>query len=142
VNEEAYSVACVELFRRLWVELERLLAVREATQPCSGDLTSWSRAEMLRLELALLLDACQSERWRLLLNISQRLSLEWTIEDVFDALNSSSEIAPQDAIAWAQNRLLDAILEHCAAHAYPLGMGVMGCGCKSVIQPIIAPEHL
>jgi hypothetical protein len=115
VNEEAYSVACVELFRRLWVELERLLAVREATQPCSRDLTSWSRAEMLRLELALLLDACQSERWRLLLNISQRLSLEWTIEDVFDALNSSSEIAPQDAIAWAQNRLLDAILEHCAA---------------------------
>jgi hypothetical protein len=75
---------------------------------------------MLRLELALLLDACQSERWRLLLNISQRLSLESTIEDVFDALNSSSEIAPQDAIAWAQNRLLDAVLEHCAAHAYPI----------------------
>jgi len=86
---------------------------------------------MLRLELALLLDACQSERWRQLLNISQRLSLESTIEDVFDALNSLSEIAPQDAIAWAQNRILDAVLEHCAARP---GMGVIGCGCKSVIQ--------
>ena len=125
MNQEIYSVACIELFWRLWLELERILAVPEATQSSSRDLASWTRAEMLRLQLALLLDACQSERWRLLLNISQRLSLESTIEDVFDALNSSSEIVPQDAIAWAQNRLLDAILEHCAAHAYPIGAKAM-----------------
>ena len=72
-------------------------------------------AETLRLELALLLDACRSERWRLLLNMSQRLSLMSIIVEVLDALNASSEIEPHEAIAWAQNRLLDVILEHCAA---------------------------
>jgi hypothetical protein len=102
-SKEAYSAACVELFWRLWVELE-----------CAAERVSRSRAEVLRLELALLLDACRSERWRLLLSISQRLSLQSTIEDVLDALNSSAETVPRDAIAWAQNRLLDAVLDHCA----------------------------
>jgi hypothetical protein len=114
---EAYSVACIELLWRLWVELERVHV--------SGDLTSQLRAETLRLELALLLDACRSERWRRLLDISQRLSLQSMIGDVFDALNSSPEIVPQGVIAWAQNRLLDAILEHCDADAYPTEVQAM-----------------
>ena len=96
---EAYSVACIKLFWRLWVELERVSTAEDA--------------EILRLELILLLDACQSERWRLKLDICQRLSLHSAIEEVLDALNSASEVVPQPAIGWAQNRLLDAALEHC-----------------------------
>ena len=96
---EAYSVACINLFWRLWVELERVSTAEDA--------------EILRLELILLLDACRSERWRLELDICQRLSLHSTIEEVLDALNSASEVVPQPAIGWAQNRLLDAALEHC-----------------------------
>jgi len=114
VSKEVYSVACIELLRRLWMELERVHVAERAAPPHGGGLTSRLPSEMLRLELALLLDACRSERWRRLLDISQRLSLMSTLTEVFDALNSSSEIVSQDVIAWAQNRLLDAILEHCA----------------------------
>jgi hypothetical protein len=35
---------------------------------------------------------------------------------ILDALNAASEQAPRDSIARAQNCLLDAVLEHCAAY--------------------------
>ena len=112
-SRENYSIACIELFRRLWVELERLS--EEAMHPCAANAAFGPRTEMLRLELALLLDAC-SERWRQQLDVSQQQSLRSTLEEVLGALNSSSEVSP-DAIAWSQNRLFDALLDHCATCA-------------------------
>ena len=122
---EVYSVACIELLQRLWMELERVHVAERATRLHGGGFTSRLPAEMLRLELAVLLDACQSERWRRLLDISQRLSLMLTIREAFDALSLASEIVLQDVIAWVQNRLLDAILEHCAAHTHPIEVQAM-----------------
>jgi hypothetical protein len=108
-SKEAYSIACIELFGRLWVELEQV--------PVAA--TSGTRAQVLRLELVLLLDACGSDRWRLHLDNSQRLTLQSTLAEVLGALNSSSDIVPRDAVAWAQNCLLDAMIEHCEAYLPP-----------------------
>ena len=113
---EAYTVACIELFRRLWVELERVSVAEDTSHPESASVTCRFREEIVRLELALLLDACRSERWRMHLDVSELSSLQSTLEGVLDALNASSEQAPRDAIAQAQNCLLDAVLEHCAAY--------------------------
>jgi hypothetical protein len=102
-SKEAFAAACIELFSRLWAELNALSATAD---PARGD-------EILRLELILVLDACRSARWRILLDGAQRLTLECLVRDVFDALNSSPGEFPCTPIEWAQNRLLDALLEHC-----------------------------
>ena len=110
-SKEAFAAACIELFSRLWVELNALSATADPAHAPS--------AEIIRLELILVLDACRSARWRMLLDISQRLSLECLLRDVLDALNSSSDELPGTPIEWAQNRLLDALLEHCAIYSCP-----------------------
>jgi hypothetical protein len=109
-SKEAFAAACIELFSRLWAELNVLSA---AAPPARTD-------EILRLELILVLDACRSARWRMMLERSQRLSLELLLRDVLDALNSWSGEFPCTPIEWAQNRLLDALLEHCATYSCPI----------------------
>src|SRR5580658_529311 len=111
-SKEAFAAACVELFSRLWAELNALSATPGPPRAPS--------AEILRLELVLVLDACRSARWRMLLDRSQRLSLQYLLRDVLDALNSWSGEFPCPPIEWAQNRLLDALLEHCAADCCPI----------------------
>jgi hypothetical protein len=117
-SRETYSIACIDLFRRLWVELEQLS--EETAHPCAATPASGPRAEMLRLELALLIDAACSERWRRQLDVSQRQSLRSTLEEVLGALNSSSELVLPDAIVWSQNRLFDAVLESVATADFNL----------------------
>jgi hypothetical protein len=111
-SKEAFAAACIELFSRLWAELNVLSA--------AADSPAHPRDEILRLELILVLDACRSERWRMMLDSSQRLSLECLLRDVLDALSTSSGELPCTPIEWAQNRLLDALLEHCAGDSCPI----------------------
>ena len=111
-SKEAFAAACIELFSRLWVELNALSATADPAHAPS--------AEIIRLELILVLDACRSARWRMLLDRSQRLTLEFLVRDVFYALNSSSGEFPCAPIERAQNRLLDALLEHCASYSCPI----------------------
>ena len=106
VSGEAYSIACINLFWRLWVELEQVSAAE--------DLAPRIRTELLRLEVVVLLDACRSERWRLKLDVLQRSTLQLIMEQVLDALNSAPELLPKAAIERAQDCLLDAVLGHCA----------------------------
>ena len=56
----------------------------------------------------------------MMLDRSQRLTLECLLRDVLDALNSSSAEFPCTPIEWAQNRLLDALLDHCATDSCPI----------------------
>jgi hypothetical protein len=119
-SKEAFAAACIELFSRLWVGLNALSATADPARTPSTDLGSDPRDEILRLELILVLDACRSARWRMMLDRSQRLSLELLLRDVLDALNSSPGELPCTPIEWAQNRLLDALLEHCATHSCPI----------------------
>jgi hypothetical protein len=116
-SKEAFDAACIELFSRLWVELNSISAGADPMRTSLAGLSSGHQIEILRLELILVLDACRSARWRTLLDKSQRLCLECLLRDVLDALNSSSEEIPCAPIAWAQNRLFEALLEHCAACA-------------------------
>jgi hypothetical protein len=116
-SKEAFAAACIELFSRLWVELNSISAAADPILTPSAGLPSGPQIEILRLELILILDACRSARWRTLLDKSQRLGLECLLRDVLDALNTSSEAIPRAPIAWAQNRLFEALLEHCSAGA-------------------------
>ena len=118
-SQEAFAAACVELFSRLWAELNALAAAARPAHAPSAIHASDPRDEILRLELVLVIDACRSARWRTLLERSQRLSLQYLLRDVLEALNSWSGEFPCTPIEWAQNRLLDALLEHCAADSSP-----------------------
>jgi len=109
-SKEAFAAACVELFSRLWAELD---AVPASADPARA-------GEILRLELTLVLEACRSEGWRMMLDRSQRLFLRLLLRDVLDALNSWSGEFPCTPIEWAQNRLLDALLDHCATDSCPI----------------------
>ena len=73
------------------------------------------RLEIVRLELVVALDACDSMRWRSQLNAVQRRSLEAVLPDVLEAHDLSIDEILRRSIALAQNRLLDAVLEHCRA---------------------------
>jgi len=110
-SKEAYAVAAIELFSRLWVELDTLLATDGHRH--SAGLTPAPRVQVLRLELILLLDACQSTRWRAQLDTIQRLSLQSIFDEILHALNTSSEEEiSRGPIESVQNRLLDAIQRH------------------------------
>jgi len=107
-SNQAYTIACIELFSRLWAELERVSALANA--PASA-----SRLEIVRLELLIALDACDSMRWRAHLSTSQRLSLRAVLTQVLTSLDASTDDVPRRAIAMAQNRLLESVLDHCRA---------------------------
>ena len=111
VRSRIYAVASIELFSRLWVELDTLLATDG--QRHSAGSTPAPRVQVLRLELILLLDACQSTRWRAQLDTGQRLSLQSIFDDILHVLDpSSEEEILRGPIESAQNRLLDAIQHH------------------------------
>lgn len=96
-SDEAYRGACIQLFSRLWAELEPLLGAREQLQ-------------VLRLETHLLAEAIESARWRLMLDDSQRQGVRVALHDVRHALEKQTEAAT--AVMNAQNRLLDAVHFH------------------------------
>jgi hypothetical protein len=65
------------------------------------------------LELHLLIGACETDRWRLLLNAEQRQRLKSIVQGVQLAMDMDARQGSPDAIASAQNRLLDAVIAHC-----------------------------
>jgi hypothetical protein len=112
----AYAVACIELLSRLWAELERL-PERMLVEPFRGaPAATLDACETLRLELVLLLEACDSPLWQQLLSAQQRRSLRCTLEDVLSALTGGP--AP-GTLELAQQRLLREVLNHCATLGYP-----------------------
>jgi hypothetical protein len=104
-DQNAYALACIGLYSRLWTELERLGAAQAQPELCS---------QILRLEIHLVMQCCDSWRWRTLMSAPQRLSLQRTLAEVQSLLGTSGgEIRTPNAQC-AQDRLLDAVLEHCA----------------------------
>jgi hypothetical protein len=95
--------AAIELHSRLWQEIEDVgVGVR------AEDVTE-RRLLALRLELHLLLEACDSARWRALLTTSARSELRSVLERVLRAVESSDVVA----LMQAQNVLLAAVLALC-----------------------------
>jgi hypothetical protein len=105
-DTDAYARACIELYSRLWAELERLQLV-DTRPPLHG--------QILRLEIHLVQQYCDTWRARSLLSAPQRITLQHTLADVLARLGASGHEIDAAAAASAQDRLLDAVLEHCAA---------------------------
>ena len=62
----------------------------------------------------MLIDACDTARWRLLLNTAQRHNLKTTLHDVLLTFGMCTGQISRDAIASAQNCLFNTGLDHCA----------------------------
>jgi hypothetical protein len=99
-SKGAFSVACIELYGRLWVELDGLLGCDEKKA---------ERLEILRLEIHLLLNGCERARWQTMMSTSQRDALRTTLLNVLLALDIDAEQMSADVIASAQNCLFDAL---------------------------------
>ncbi len=122
-SADPYTVACIELFTRIWTELEALVAPEEARHSVGDDALTDDKLEIVRLELVLLLDACRSNHLTSRLNIVQRPALRKTLSEVLDDLNTASDDGErQDFVLRAQNRLFDAVYELCATHAHPFAV--------------------
>jgi len=104
-EKDAYALACIGLFSRLWEELERLCTTGAPAGTCS---------QIIRLEIHLALQCCETWRWRLLLTAPQRCALQQTLRELQHCLGASGPEIPANAARLAQDRLLDAVLEHCA----------------------------
>jgi hypothetical protein len=102
---EAFAAASIELYSRLWAALDRCLTSHE------DDATY----QILRLELHLLLNACDTASWRLLLSGPQRQSLKSVLLEIQFAFDFDTARIPRLTIVSVQNRLLEAVREHCAS---------------------------
>jgi hypothetical protein len=105
-DPDAYALASIVLYSRLWAELERLHDAVAAPGPLS---------QILRLEIHLLMQACESWRWRGLMSAPQRRTLQQTLADVLNRLPASDDGISAVAIAAAQDRLLDAVMDQCSS---------------------------
>jgi hypothetical protein len=105
-----YAAACIELYSRLWWELEKLsrsFVPGDGPSPAHRD----SKLVLLRLETIVLIDACDSPQLRSLLGAAQRKDLRSTLESLLVALEDG-------VLEPVQNQLLDAVL---ALLARPVG---------------------
>jgi hypothetical protein len=111
-SEAAYVAATIDLYGRLWRELEQLSDVFASAPHCAVRAEeSDQQLMMLRLELVVLLDACDSPEWWSMLGAERRVALRTTLESLLRTLGA----LPPDldrccALARAQDQLLDAVL--------------------------------
>jgi hypothetical protein len=108
-EKDAFVGASIELLSRLWGQLETIATTVDANAGVANVATDL-RAEILRLELIVLPDACRAMRWRMLLEGEQRHALDRYLSDVLEWLDAKFDEAPSQAIDGAQNCLVDAIL--------------------------------
>jgi hypothetical protein len=113
-SNQAYACACIQLFSLIWDGLAMLHAW--SVSPASSGAIAQS--EIIRLELVLLIEANESSAWRALLNEPQRSALRLLFKELLDTLSACMGVPPKAALERAQDRLFDAVLEHCGALTY------------------------
>jgi hypothetical protein len=121
-SNDVFANACVELCSGLWAELEQLRVEAEHELPLTQRAIA-DRSEILRLEIHLLITACDTARWRLLLDASQRLSLRSLLQDLLRAFDADQEQISMESIASAQNLLFDAVHGLCASSPSVFALG-------------------
>jgi hypothetical protein len=114
-SRQVFANACIELYARLWAELD-LLSCGEDGEPEYTRQAAAQRSEILRLEIHLLGTACDTPRWRLLLDVSQRLALKSVLRDLL-AFDDDTEGESGKWVASAQDYLFDVIHDLCAPAA-------------------------
>ena len=119
-SNEAFAVACIQLYSHLWTELELVVASRESVSASHPPpATAAIRLQILRLELIVILDACDGMLWRTHLNSVQLRSLQGILGAVLDALASADGERWAASIEQAQDHLLDAVLDQCPVPSEP-----------------------
>lgn len=93
------------------------------------------RLEMLRLELVVLLDRCDSARWQRLLTTPQRRALRMTLEAVLATLAVPCGELCLARLSEAQNRLFDAVCGHQASIAATRGDFRAAVGDPLMLRP-------
>jgi hypothetical protein len=106
-SRQVFANACIELYARLWAELD-LLSCGEDGELEYMQQAAAQRREILRLEIHLLGTACDTPRWRLLLDASQRLALKSVLRDLL-AFDDDTEGDSGTWVASAQDYLFDVI---------------------------------
>jgi hypothetical protein len=111
-SPNAYSRALIGLLCRLWLDLERMIGAPGVfdTLPHSSGVEH--EMEVFRLEVLVLLDACDSLRWQTLLSPRQRLGLRETLHALLRALSGPRDWTDSEIIGDAQNQLFDSLLRH------------------------------
>src|SRR5271170_7468496 len=104
-DRQTYALACIELYSQLWAELEQLCVLRAHSS---------SRCQIVRLEIHLALQSCEGWRWRTLLSSPQRRAVQETLAQALSYLDADGYQIGLYAAQSAQDRLLDAVLDHCA----------------------------
>jgi hypothetical protein len=105
VATSRYAVASIHLYCRLWLALDRLAHELHLSE-CAIEM----RIVTFRLELLILLDACDGVRWRSMLRSEERQELRSTLRRVLEDL--TADTLDSEILGCAQNRLLDAVLDH------------------------------
>jgi hypothetical protein len=119
-SNEAFAVACIQLYSQLWAELDLVVASREpGSASRSPPPIAAVRLQILRLEILVIIDACDGTLWRTLLSSVQLRSLEATLEDVLVALAGAGGERWDTSVERAQDQLLEAVLDQCPV---PSGM--------------------
>jgi hypothetical protein len=119
----ACIAATIELYSRLWRELERSfdLFAQRAEFTVGADQSD-GLLVVLRLEILILLDACDSQGWQSLLGTERRLALRTILESLLRTLAAlQAERDPCHVLARAQNQLLDAVLAQYAVARLDFG---------------------
>jgi hypothetical protein len=107
-----YSRTLIGLLCALWLELERMiseLGVLDTQYARSG---AENEMEIFRLEVLVLIDACDSLRWQSLLNPRQRQELRATLQSLLRTLPIPRDLRDIEIIGHAQNQLFDSLLRH------------------------------
>jgi hypothetical protein len=111
-SPSTFSRALIGLLSRLWLELERIIGGSNVfdTRPASS--SAENQMELFRLEVLVLLDACDSLRWQSLMSPQQCLELRATLRSLLRTLSGASDAPDSDVIGEAQNQLFDSLQHH------------------------------
>jgi hypothetical protein len=110
------SKALIELCARIWSELERLANCRNR-RANSEEPAFELLSEVLRLELVIIVDACESPAWGLMLDPVVRSRLSAMSTAVLSMLAVPPNALTSQVIECAQDRVFDEALNQCDVSA-------------------------
>jgi hypothetical protein len=106
---ESCAEALIELCGRIWLELEHLAQLNGGTRTPENSSLDLA-AETLRLELLLIMDACESASWAFMLDANVRRGLLAMSRDVLATIAVGLNELTLGVIECAQDRVFDEAL--------------------------------
>jgi len=115
---DAYAAAAILIYTHLWADLEEVcLRLMAPTDGSAAPIEH--RMTIIRLEVLILLDACDSARWRSMLGGHERAALNATLKSVLETLDVPTMLVNPEILGATQNQLFDAVMSLSGADATP-----------------------